>query len=602
MRVGQSPTDVRNWQYTIDGTGDATGGSAYEIHGLALKETATEVYVVIRSNMPFTGVADSGSLNGSITYGDLFFDLTGPDFATASANHTLFAVHYIDNDSAVSRPGVYRKVEARSVTSVNNGFNNMSHYESQVPTPSYGDLTIPEAHTYYLLSGNLNAIAPAHAGYEGPEYAGAITNLTDSDLADAGFNASVLGGAYTIAFKFQKNLIIDQCGVIGGDGTSCLDCSGTACGDLVFDQCGVCGGDGTSCLGCDEVPNSGLTIDECGVCGGDNSTCRDCAGTINGQAQYDLCGVCGGDNSTCKDCKGTPNGTVTVDVCGVCGGDGTTCLGCDDIPNSEKVVDICGVCGGDSTSCLDCAGVPDGGAKVDSCGVCNGNNSTCLDCAGVPNGTAIVDACGICGGTETDPSRCITTRCTEAAPIDSCGVCGGSNACLDCAGVPNGGAKFDCCGVCNGDGSTCLDKCKFYDLSSVKRQARTHTSTLLSSVKKYSKQELTCSRGKSVAASKRVTLARDIATRSTDILATFVQNKVKICDTGFCTKTSLLSVTNTLKTNAKKLYQLSRQAQYAAGKVCKIRKDRSSTTSQAQSAYGKLNAAIKKVPSQACSN
>lgn len=41
------------------------------------------------------------------------------------------------------------------------------------------------------------------------------------------------------------------------------------------DQCGVCGGDGTSCLsGCDRTINSTLVDDECGVCGGDNSTCK----------------------------------------------------------------------------------------------------------------------------------------------------------------------------------------------------------------------------------------------------------------------------------------------------------------------------------------
>ena len=31
-----------------------------------------------------------------------------------------------------------------------------------------------------------------------------------------------------------------------------------------------------SCAGCDGVPNSGLTLDDCGVCGGDNSSCTGC--------------------------------------------------------------------------------------------------------------------------------------------------------------------------------------------------------------------------------------------------------------------------------------------------------------------------------------
>eukprot|EP00741_Cyanophora_paradoxa_P001097 tig00000455_g1057.t1 len=38
---------------------------------------------------------------------------------------------------------------------------------------------------------------------------------------------------------------------------------------------------------------------------------------------------------------------------------------------------------------------------------------------------------------------------------DRCGTCGGSNACVDCAGVVNGGLRRDECGVCGGDGTTC---------------------------------------------------------------------------------------------------------------------------------------------------
>lgn len=47
--------------------------------------------------------------------------------------------------------------------------------------------------------------------------------------------------------------VVDQCGVCGGDNTSCLDCEGTINGTKVLDRCGVCGGDGNSCLGCNNV-------------------------------------------------------------------------------------------------------------------------------------------------------------------------------------------------------------------------------------------------------------------------------------------------------------------------------------------------------------
>ena len=37
--------------------------------------------------------------------------------------------------------------------------------------------------------------------------------------------------------------------------------------DLALDECGVCGGDNSTCLDCAGVPNGGLEVDECGVCG-----------------------------------------------------------------------------------------------------------------------------------------------------------------------------------------------------------------------------------------------------------------------------------------------------------------------------------------------
>ncbi len=73
-------------------------------------------------------------------------------------------------------------------------------------------------------------------------------------------------------------------------------------------SCG-CGEAGPS--GCDNACGSTLENDECGVCGGDNTSCADCAGIPNGDtvedcagecggsAQADACGVCNGDGSTC---------------------------------------------------------------------------------------------------------------------------------------------------------------------------------------------------------------------------------------------------------------------------------------------------------------
>lgn len=76
------------------------------------------------------------------------------------------------------------------------------------------------------------------------------------------------------------------------------DCKGVAGGKATVDQCGVCGGDGTSCVGCDGVPNSGKVVDKCGVCGGTDA-CLGCDGVPNSGKVPDACGVCGGDGQSC---------------------------------------------------------------------------------------------------------------------------------------------------------------------------------------------------------------------------------------------------------------------------------------------------------------
>jgi len=82
---------------------------------------------------------------------------------------------------------------------------------------------------------------------------------------------------------------------------------------------------------------NGGVLDECGVCGGDNSTCTDCAGVVNGEAVEDCAGVCGGTSviDECGVCDGggIADGTCDcegniLDECGVCGGDSSSCSGC----------------------------------------------------------------------------------------------------------------------------------------------------------------------------------------------------------------------------------------------------------------------------------
>ncbi|MCB0336490.1 MAG: hypothetical protein KDD62_09290, partial [Bdellovibrionales bacterium] len=103
------------------------------------------------------------------------------------------------------------------------------------------------------------------------------------------------------------------------------------------------------------------------------------------------------------------------------------------------------------------SGIRNSEILADGCGVCGGDGSSCVDCLGVPNGGAQVDACGVCNGNNACKDCEGTTNGSKT--VDACGICGGDgSSCLDCEGVPFGTTNIDSCGVCGGN-NTCVD-CK----------------------------------------------------------------------------------------------------------------------------------------------
>jgi len=103
--------------------------------------------------------------------------------------------------------------------------------------------------------------------------------------------------------------------------------------------------------------------DECGLCGGDNSSCSDCADIPNGNAQIvtywldnDGDGLGAGESSNYCDAT-VPDGWAENN---------------DDLDDAcySNDFDCAGVCDGDTV--VDCLGECDGDAVVDECGVCNG--------------------------------------------------------------------------------------------------------------------------------------------------------------------------------------------------------------------------------------
>jgi len=185
------------------------------------------------------------------------------------------------------------------------------------------------------------------------------------------------------------------------------DCSGTWGGSSVDDECGVCGGNNSTCLDCADVPNGSAIINNCGVCvsAGDTTCVQGCDGIWKNDGthmQNDECEICGGNNSSCIDCANIPNGNNNLDNCDVCNGESSNdCIqGCDGIWGSELIVDICEICGGD------CFGDP-GEECDDGLTDCEGNCVAEIDCQGICGGFNIPtfqcqNACVVC-----NPSDCI---------------------------------------------------------------------------------------------------------------------------------------------------------------------------------------------------
>jgi hypothetical protein len=412
--VDSTKADVSGWQYSYDSGVDGVssgqvGGGDFEMYGLAIRETDTEVVIVMNGNMPIQGVSSGRAADNNIGWGDLFIDFGDVDFLTTHNLQSLYAIRFAGkNDSNADSTGVFAQVDARSVTAENSGFRNWSHYESYVSgrgkLAELGDFGARQS--YYASNVSLNVINSYHK-------IGELEFVSMEALQGLKYNFEHFEGEITIAYRFVKRLIVDECGIFGGDGSSCRDCSGVACGDKKVDLCEVCGGDGTSCLDCEGIPFGDKRIDQCGVCGGDGQSCLDCAGKPFGDAQLDQCGVCGGDGSSCLDCRGDAFGNARLDQCNVCGGDGTSCLDCNGSVFGSARLDQCGICGGDGTSCLDCAGAPFGTEILDDCGVCGGDGTSCLDCAGTVNGTALLDRCGVCSGDGTSCLECTAADHTE---------------------------------------------------------------------------------------------------------------------------------------------------------------------------------------------
>ncbi len=152
----------------------------------------------------------------------------------------------------------------------------------------------------------------------------------------------------TTSFKHNENTLWETISNWNAGIRVYLDCESD------IDECGICGGDGSSCLDCAGIPNGNSVLDMCGTCDDntDNDCVADCLGIWGGNAEFDECGVCDGGVNNIDDCEECLLGNGW-DCLGVCGGD--------------AISDDCGVCDGDNSTCIDSCGIPNGGNECVGC-------------------------------------------------------------------------------------------------------------------------------------------------------------------------------------------------------------------------------------------
>lgn len=197
-----------DWNYGIDAFKDGSGGSHFDIKGMAIKDAGDRVFVALTGGTPLGGVYNSGAADRNIGWGDLFFNFSDKTFKQANAAGELFAVRFAGtNDSGAASTGVYSGVTAKSVTGTNHGYKHLKQYYNygwgKANTQGTDIATRQAAYDYY---GRYDAIRNVIGS---GTKVGDIESLNLDSLVAEGLDFGNFGanGTHTIGFAFNKSMM-----------------------------------------------------------------------------------------------------------------------------------------------------------------------------------------------------------------------------------------------------------------------------------------------------------------------------------------------------------------------------------------------------------
>jgi len=208
------------WNYGIDAFNDGSGGSNYEIKGMAIKDTADSVFVALTGGTPLEGISDNRAMGKSIGWGDLFLNFSGKNFSTALADGDIYGVRFAAESDSDLETGVYQVDSLAAIGKQNRGYNNLKKYYNKFPHATLGtDLPTP-TDTYTYLYGSDVASNPTENNTpllnmidSGTRQGGIelldFTQLTGEGLDFTGVDGGMLGPE-TFGFRFDRSLLGDS--------------------------------------------------------------------------------------------------------------------------------------------------------------------------------------------------------------------------------------------------------------------------------------------------------------------------------------------------------------------------------------------------------
>lgn len=209
-RLPATAADLQSgWQYSIDAYDDGSGGSGYEIGGVAMTIQDGKFYVGITSGMPITGTDEPNYIDpillpdGHVGYGDLIFNFSGLNLPNAEGN--LFGIRFSDNNDTSVALGIYSSVTTTSVTSSNYGFTSFQQYydSGHDRVNTQGDRGLPTQADVLNYYGSGMPQTSIGSGTK----VGDINLLSTEDLSNLGLDFGTNAGTYTFGFSFDASVV-----------------------------------------------------------------------------------------------------------------------------------------------------------------------------------------------------------------------------------------------------------------------------------------------------------------------------------------------------------------------------------------------------------